>query len=179
MAYQKQFSAHGVVEVGEYAKGAGDTYNETPWGLTTQEGARLVPSVNTVKQRSGQGTGAIDSFVSEADMQLNIAFTSAALDVVRRSMGLPTTALTGDLEAAEPEKEVLTVRGPEIATEEFSIYVRTMGPLGPRTYRFPRCKVASLPELNMNRTAYTEPNATFDVYELEDGTLMTAEDAIA
>jgi hypothetical protein len=179
MAYKKQFSAHGVVEVGAFTGEQGSTITETPWGLTTQEGVRLAPTVNTVKQRSGQGTGAIASFVSEADVQVVISFTSAALDVLRLSMGLPTAALEGDLSGETPTEEVLTVRGDEIATEEEGIYVRTMGPLGPRTYYIPRCKVASLPELNMSRTAYTEPNATFDVYETEDGVLYWIEDAIA
>lgn len=178
MAYKKQFSAFGVVEVGEFTGEKGNV-TETPWGLTTQEGVRLAPTANTVKQRSAQRVGAINSFVSEADVQLVIAFTSAALDVLRLSMGLPTAALEGDLSGETPTEEILTVRGDEIATEEVGVYVRTMGPIGPRTYYIPRAKTASLPELNMSRTAYTEPNATFDVYETEDGVFYWVEDAIA
>jgi hypothetical protein len=179
MPYSKQFSAHGIIEVGHYTGTKGGPYTETSWGLTTQDGARLTGTVNTVKQRSGQGTGAIDSFISEADVQLVVGLASATLDNLRRLLGLPTSALEGDLEdQVEPTEEILTVRGDQLGTEVLSIYVRTMGPIGPRTYRFPRAKVASLPELNMNRTAYTEPTATFDVYEV-NGELYWVEDAIA
>lgn len=180
MPYNKQFSAHGIVEVGEFTGAKGGTYVEKPWGLTTQEGAQLSGSVSSVKQRSGQSASVIDSFISEFEAQLRVGLISATLDNIRRLYGLPTTALTGDLSATpDPTEEVLTVKGSELGTQEVGIYVRTMGPVGPRTYYVPRCKVSSLPELNMSRTGYTEPTATFDVYENEDGELYWIEDAVA
>lgn len=179
MASDKQFSAYGITEIGSFTGTKGGTYTETSWGVPAQDGATLTSSVNTVKQRAGNSGSVLHSFISEVDAQLRVALASAALDSLRRGYGLPTTALIGDLDGETPAKEVLTVKASELGTEEFGIYIRTRGRKGPRTYYVPRCKAASLPELNMNRSGYTEPNVTFDVYENDDGELFWIEDAVA
>jgi hypothetical protein len=191
MAIESQVSIHGIMEFGEWSAtsviAGGDTiehntdniYTLVPYGFTSEEGARITPSVSTVQQRSGQSAIIVDSFISEAGAQLGVRLLSGTLTVLRRLLGLPTSALTGDLAAGTPTAETLIVRGGELGTEEKSLYMKTMGPLGPRTYYLPRCKVASFPELAHSRTEYFEPNATFDVYENDAGEVFWVVDAAA
>lgn len=175
MPLDKQVSIHGITDIGEWTATnngedtnqyhADNVYTETSWGLTSEEGARITESVSTVKQRSGQSAGVVDSFISEYDAQLQIMLLDGQLNTLRRLMGLPTAALTGDLGGTSPTPEVLVVRGSEIGSEERQIYVRCMGPLGPRTYYFPRAKLATPPEKVHGKTAHFEPSATFDLAE--------------
>lgn len=183
---------HGITGFGTWTAldaPAGDptsTYNEanvytkTPWGYTSEEGARIVPTVARTEQRSGQSPAVLDSFVTQVGGQLQVRLLSGHLENLRRMMGLPTSQLTGDLSDATPSKEVLKVKGSLLGTEEQQLYVETMGPMGPRTYFFPRAKVASFPEQAHSRTEYFEPNANFDLYEEEEGGLLYwVEDAAA
>lgn len=190
MALTTQVSIHGISEIGEWtatsATGGGgatkeynadNVYTETSWGFTSEDGARITPQVSTVVQRSGQSAVIVDSFISEAGAQLQVALLSGVLTNLKRLMGLPDAALTGDLAAGTPTDEILIVRGGELGTVERGIYIRTPGPLGPRTYYIPRCKVASFPELAHSRTEHFEPNAVFDVYENDAGEVFWIVDA--
>lgn len=191
MPISTQVSIHGILEIGEWTAlddTAGDptkeynatnVYTRTSWGFTSEEGARIVPSVSTITQRSGQSAIIVDSFISEAGAQLQVALLSGTLLNLRRLMGLPSSAHTGDLSAGEPTDETLIVKGGELGSEERSLYIKTMGPLGPRTYYIPRAKVASFPEQAHSRTEYFEPNATFDVYENDAGEVYWVVDSAA
>jgi hypothetical protein len=193
MATKRHVSLYGISEVGDYTGPKGGPYIENPWGMTTQEGARITLGTNTIKQYSGQSPAALDSFVQTVDGQLVVGLLSGTLDNLRKLKGLPTTTLVGHLDGspgdplADPvvppvpgTEEVLSVQAHLLATEEQSLYVRTTGPEGPRTYRIPRTKVANLPELNLGRTGYLEPTATFDIYvDPTIGDLYFVEDAIA
>lgn len=183
---------HGISAFGTWAAtsvtagGTTGTYNDdnvytlTSWGYTSEEGARIVPTVNRIEQRSGQSAAVLDSFIESVGGQLQVRMLSGHLENLRRMMGLPSAALTGDLSAGTPTKEVLQVTGATLGTEEQQLYLQTMGPLGPRTYFFPRAKVNSFPEMAHSRTEYFEPNAAFDLYEEEENSLLFwVEDATA
>jgi hypothetical protein len=162
------------------AHNADNIYTKTSWGYTSEEGARIVPTVNRIEQRSGQSAAVLDSFIESVSGQLQIRMLSGHLENLRRMMGLPASALTGDLSAGTPTKEVLRVSGALLGTEEQQLYVETMGPLAARTYFFPRAKVSSFPEQTHSRTEYFEPNASFDLYEETVGNdLYWVEDAEA
>lgn len=183
---------HGIEDFGTWtatsvtAGGATSAYNDdniytlTSWGYTSEEGGRIVPSVNRIEQRSGQSAAVLDSFIESVGGQLQVRLLSGHLENLRKMMGLPTSALTGDLSAGPPTKEVLRVSGSQLGTEEQQLYLQTMGYLGPRIYYFPRAKVASFPEQTHSRTEYYEPNAAFDLYEETVGNdLYWIEDATA
>jgi hypothetical protein len=165
MARTAHFSAYGITEVGEYTGAKGGPYVETPYGRTTQDGGTITITSNTVRQFSGQSAAAIDSFTQTVEGTFAVALQSSTLTNMMRMVGVPTSALTGDLAAGTPTKEVLSIKGADIGTVEKSLYMRTMGPLGPRTYRMPRAKVSSPPNIQHGRSGYFEPNATFDLYE--------------
>ncbi len=187
MALETQLSIHGITEIGEFTATNGgeatkeynvaNIYTETSWGFTSEEGARLTSSTSSVQQRSGQSAVIVSSFISEANAQLAVALLSGTLTSLKRLMGLPDSALTGDLAAGTPTDEALVVKGGELGTVERGIYFRTPGALGPRTYYIPRCKVSSFPEMAHSRTEFFEPNATFDVYENEAGEMFWIIDA--
>jgi hypothetical protein len=191
MAITSQVSIHGILEFGSWVAtsvtaggatvehNADNIYTRTSWGFTSEEGARITPNVSRIEQRSGQSAVIVDSFISEAGARLGVRMLSATLTQLRRMMGLPGSALTGDLSAGTPTDETLIIRGGELGTEEQSLYIRTMGPLGPRTYYIPRAKVASFPEQSHSRTEYFEPNAEFDIYENEAGEVYWIVDAAA
>lgn len=191
MAITSQVSIHGIMEFGSYTAtsvtAGGDTlehnadnvYTLNSWGFTSEEGARITPNVSRIEQRSGQSAVIVDSFISEAGARLGVRMLSGTLTQLKRMMGLPDSALSGDLSAGTPTKETLIVRGSELGSEEQSLYMKTMGPLGPRTYYIPRAKVASFPEQSHSRTEYFEPNAEFDIYENDAGEVYWIEDAAA
>lgn len=190
MAITEYTPIHGVSAFGTFTatSGGDDTktynadniYTKTSWGYTSEEGARIVPTVNRIEQRSGQSAAVLDSFIESVGGQLQIRMLSGHLTNLRRMMGLPSSSLTGDLSAGSPTKEVLLVSGAELGTEEQQLYLETMGPRGARTYFFPRAKVTSFPEQAHSRTEYFEPNGSFDLYEEETGGLLYwIEDATA
>jgi hypothetical protein len=165
MAYTDHFSAYGISEVGEYTGPKGGPYVETPYGKTTQEGGTVNLTTNVIRQFSGQSAAAIDSFTQTVEGSFAVSLLSSTLTNLKRMFGLPDTALTGDLTAGTPTQEVLSVKGSDMGTVEKSLYMRTMGPLGPRTVRMPRAKVSTPPNIVAGRNGYFEPNATFDLYE--------------
>lgn len=190
MANTSYTPIHGIAAFGSWtATSDGEptnTYNEdnvytkTSWGYTSQEGGRIVPNVNRIEQRSGQSPAVLHSFIESIGGQLQVRMLSGHLTNLRRMMGLPASALTGDHTAEPATKEVLIVQGSQLGTEEQQLYMETMAFLGPRTYFFPRAKVGSFPEMAHARTEYFEPNAAFDLYEDEaTGRLFWVEDATA
>lgn len=192
MPITSQVSIHGIAEFGDWtatsttAGGATGTHNadnvytENSWGYTSEEGGRIVPTVNRIEQRSGQSAALIDSFIESIGGQLQIRMLSGHLTNLKRMLGLPDASLTGDLADVTPTKETLLVDGSLLGSVEQKLYMKTMGPLGPRTYYFPRAKVASFPEMAHSRTEYFEPNAAFDLYEEDvNALLFWVEDAAA
>ncbi|MHB1170006.1 MAG: hypothetical protein ACYC28_12080 [Longimicrobiales bacterium] len=92
MPLNEQISIHGIVDIGEWTAldaEAGDPTNEyhdtnvytkTSWGLTSEEGARIIPSTSTVALRSGQSASVIASFIREFGVQLQIAPAGCLID---------------------------------------------------------------------------------------------------
>lgn len=164
MALDAQRSIHGITAIGEYTGAKGGPYTKTSWGLTQQAGATVRASTSTVTQQSGQSIFVQDSFLDGVNAQLEFGLISGTLETLRRMMGIPSSALAGDLAAGTPTMETLTVNGLQVGTEEKKLYITTAGPAGPRNYYFPRAKVASMPDLVMGRSGYLEPRTTFDLY---------------
>lgn len=176
MAFTEEVSLIGIYEIGEWTAvddggqptnvhSETNVYTETPWGRPARPGGRIIPNVQRLNHEAGDSPGVLDSIISSFAAQLEISLAAGHLENIRRMMGLPASALTGDLSATTPTAEHLVVRADELGTEELQLYVRSMGPLGPRTTYFPRCRVANPSEVNLNRDNWLEPTATFDLYE--------------
>lgn len=175
MAFNEQTSIRGITDIGSYTGSKGGPYTKTSWGLTTPAGGVIRFSTQTVKQYSGQSIFVQDSFISSAEGQFEFGLINGTLETLRKMLGLPTSALVGDLSAGTPTLETLSISGTLVATEEQSLYLETSGPFGPRTYYLPRCKAATLPEMVHGRDGYFEPRVTFDLYD-QNGFLAWIED---
>lgn len=182
------FYLHGISEIGEWTAtsvtdgGATDTYNadniytRTPWGTTAEDGARITADVSREELRGGQSPALLDSFITGVGGQVELRSVTANLETLRRMLGLPSSDLVGTLPGA---KEVLTLTGANLGSEEVALYIKTDGPVAPRYHYFPRAKVSSFPEMAFSRTAYFTPSATYDLYENAAGLLGWIEDTIA
>ena len=176
----------GLSAIGEWTStsvtGNDDEYNTdnvytlTPWGHVTDAGVQ--ESNNVTKLEIGAATTAaiLHSFLIQAGQQLTFAMTSGTLTNVRRMLGLPSSALTGDLSAGTPTKETLLISGSQLGTEEYQLYYSTPGFLGPRTVFFPRARVADFGQRVINRQGVFSPGATFDILENSQGYLAWYED---
>lgn len=168
--------AIGVQEVGTYAATGGavtktaiaaTAITQTKWSDTTPEGWSLRPSVQRAERRSGRTGGVRKSAPTNVDLTFRVSLPDAALDSLRKSLGLPTTAFTGGL-VGTPTNEVLEIRPSQIATQTFSLYASAPGPVGPRTLYMPACMVSTMPELSQDRTKYMDNVVEFVVLEPSD-----------
>lgn len=175
-------SIHGIVEFGEWTStsstGTADAYNTdnvyvtVPWGDINPAGARITAATSKIEQRTAMSAALKDSFLDQATAQLVIGgMSDGHLTNLRRMMGLPesvgaVTLHSGNLEASPtPSKETLRVQGRYLGSQEYQLYIRSIGPLGDRYYYFPSAKVVDIGEQVYNRAGYLEPGATFDLYE--------------
>jgi hypothetical protein len=158
---------------------ADNVYTKTPLGRPASDGAKITPSINKVKQRAGDSGGVVDSAISEYDLRLEFKLLGAVLNNLRIMLGLPSTALTGDLSAGTPTAEHLVVKGTELGTQSFRFYIECNGPAGPRTFYFPLCSIESLMEININKGAHMEPGAGWEILEDADGNAWWTIDAAA
>jgi hypothetical protein len=65
--------------------------------------------------------------------------------------GLPSSALVGDLRAATPTKEVLSVYADQIGTQELELSIEGPGPEGPAEVKVYRAVVENPPRIVMGR----------------------------
>lgn len=177
MALDAQRSIHGITAIGSYTGSKGGPYIKTSWGLTQPAGATIRASTTIVEQFSGQSVFVQDSFMDGVAAQVEFGLISGTLETLRRMMGLPSAALTGDLGAGTPTMETLTIGGTNLGSQEQSLYLTTPGSAGPRNYHFPRTKVVSFPELVAARNGYLEPRTTFALYPNTSLELAWIEDA--
>lgn len=177
MAFDTPISISGIEEFGEWSSTSvsgnanefndDNVYTHIPWGDINPDGAQITASVSRVEQRTAMSPALKDSFLDQAGAQLVIGgMSDGHLTNLMRMLGLPTSALTGDLSAdPTPTKEVLRVKGRLIGTEKRRLYIKTKGPLAPRYYYFPVAQVADIGPQVYNRAGHFEPGATFDLLE--------------
>ena len=126
----------GITEFGSYV---GTT--DTSWGATERNGVSIAIEGEDVDVQSGQVLMLEDSFASQRSITVTARLQYSGLLNMRDALGLPSSALVGDLQATPtPTNEVLSVIDAEIATEEKGLYAITPGPVSTRDFRFIRCK---------------------------------------
>ena len=176
MAFDTPISISGIVEFGEWAStsaggdpntyNADNVYTHTPWGDINPDGAQITGQVSRVEQRTAMSPALKDSFLDQAGAQLVIGgMSDGHLTNLMRMLGLPASALTGDLSAGTPTKETLIVKGRELGSVKRRLYIKANGPLAPRYYYFPVAQIADIGPQVYNRAGHFEPGATFDLLE--------------
>ena len=124
----------GITEFGSYVTGPVDT----SWGATERNGVSIAIEGEDVDVQSGQVLMLEDSFASQRSITVTARLQYSGLLNMRDALGLPASALVGDIAGATDE--TLSVIDAEIATEEKSLYAITPGPVSTRRFEFIRCK---------------------------------------
>lgn len=156
---------HGVVAVGAVVAGA-----DVDWGSTEQNGATLAIDGQDVDVMSGQSRILEDSFASARTITATFRLQKSDLLNVRDSLGLPATALTGDLYGATtPTAEVLTIDEAQIGTQENALFIESLGPKGPRRVDIPRAKNRGGITLEFAANDYIKLESTWTVLRPKEG----------
>jgi len=164
MANQRTTALIGINEVGAIVGGT-----DVPWGDTEQDGATLTLDGTDFELRSAQSKMLRDRIAITRDAQVTVRLQNVDLANIRDVLGLPASALTGDLNGATPTDEVLSIDPEQISTEEFGLYIETPGPAGPRRIEIARCKPHGTLTLNFSATENQRLEATFQVLRPEGG----------
>lgn len=153
-----------------------NVYTLVPWGHVTDAGVVESGSVTRLEIGAATTAAIVHTFITSASRQIAFGLTSGTLTNIRRMLGLPTAALTGDLSAGTPTKEILQVAGADLGSVEYQLYYQTAGFLGPRFVFMPRARIADFGQLVYGRTDVAKPSATFGLQEGLDGNLLWIED---
>ena len=164
MANQRTTALIGINEVGAIVGGT-----DVPWGETEQAGATLTLDGTDFELRSAQSKMLRDRIAITRDAQVTVRLQNVDLANIRDVLGLPASALTGDLHGTTPTDEVLSIDPEQISTEEFGLYIETPGPAGPRRIEIARCKPHGTLTLNFSATENQRLEATFQVLRPEGG----------
>jgi hypothetical protein len=159
MAQLRKSVLRGITEVGEVAAGPTDV----PWGKTLKNGAEVAHGAANLMTESGQDLYPVDSSPTGRTTQLTLRLLYSDLLVYLAAFGLPTGALTGDLQAGTPTAEVLSVLQSQMGTVERKLYLLTPGPKGPRRRVYERCKVRGEFREVLDRENNMAIEMTFDV----------------
>lgn len=123
---------HGITEFGEVDGG------DQAWGATERNGVSLAIDGEDVDVISGQSLMLEDSFASLRGITATARLQYSGLLNMKDALGLPDSALVGDLAGATDE--VLSLIDDQIATEEKVLYALTPGPVSTRRFDLARCK---------------------------------------
>ena len=164
----------GVNEVGEVV---GST--DTSWGRTQEDGVALQLTANTVDLMSGQAYMKEDVRLTSAQLQIVAGLIFSELTNLRRLLGLPAAALTGDLtHATTPTAEVLSILPNTLGTEEKKIYALGAGPVSTRRIEAARARAVNFGELRMAKNAFTLPQTTWEILAPNSGAAVVITDAV-
>lgn len=174
MANARTTALIGINEVGAIVGGT-----DVPWGETEQAGATLTLDGTDFDLRAAQSKMLRDRIPITRDATVTLRLQNVDLANVRDVLGLPASALTGDLNGTAPSDEVLAIDPEEVSTEEFGLYVETPGPAGPRRVEVARCKPHGTITINFSATENQRLEATFQVLRPEGGVVpITITDAV-
>jgi hypothetical protein len=162
---------HGITECGE------DNGTQVPWGATEQNGVSIAIDGEDVDVISGQAYVLEDSFPSTRAVTVTMRLQYSGLLNLQDALGLPSTALTGDLGAATPTDEVLAIEGGELATEEKKLYAIHPGPVSTRLWEFERCKQRGGFTMELASNDYIKLETSWGVLANSGGAEVTVTDA--
>jgi hypothetical protein len=156
----------GITEFGEVTGGTGYSGGtDVPWGHTERNGVTINVAGEDVDVQSGQNLVLEDSFASARMIELVARLQYSGLLNVRDALGMPSSALTGDLGATTPTDEVLVLTGTNMGSEEKHIYALTPGPVSTRRYAAIRCKQRAGMTLELASNDYVRLETTWTVLD--------------
>lgn len=170
------FFAFGTQEIGRMT-GAGET-TMTPVSKTTKDGVDVQLSVTFVDLYGGQDLLPADSKNERAELTLAASMVDSSLTAMVFALGLPTAALAGDLAAATPTQEVLSINAPQIGTAVGPIYALGPGPKSTRQIIVRRAQWQGVSGLGQKGNAHTTAQPTFRALTPTTGAAVTITDAV-
>jgi hypothetical protein len=173
MPPQRKTVIRGISEVGAVRSGADVTF-----GRTTPDGVSIVFSGNELEVESGQSTFLEQLFSTSDRIAVTVNLLFADLVNLREVLGLPESALTGDLNAGTPTAEVLAILEANMRTRTDVLYVLAPGPTSTRRYLFNRAKLRGGATITHGRDNHTVLTATWEVLRPASGNVVTITDAI-
>jgi hypothetical protein len=149
-------------------------------GKTAPNGVTIAFSGNDAEVESGQSTFLEDTFRTQDRAEITLRLIYADLVQFKDLLGLPDSALTGDLAAAEPTEEVLSVAAAgALGSREETLYVLSPGPKSTRRYEFARVKARAGLNVEISRDNHIVLEQTFYLLAPAAGTdAITVTDAL-
>lgn len=166
----------GIQEVG-HVEDPGGTATDTPWGNTQQDGVEVQLSAENVRLQSGQAKMAENINLVTANMTLVFALVVSELTALQRLWGLPTAAFSGDLEAASPTPESLTITESNLGTREDALYILGPGPVSTRRVDARSCRVGDIGGVSFASNAFQTPQSSWEILNPSTGDPLVIEDA--
>lgn len=175
MANQRKTVIRGVSEVG-FVRDTADV----SLGKTAPNGVTIAFSGNDSEVESGQSTLLEDTFRTQDRAEITVRLIYADLVQFKDLLGLPDSALAGDLGGATPTAEVLTVAAAgALGSREETLYVLTPGPKSTRRYEFARVKARAGLNVEVSRDNHIVLEQTFYMLAPSAGTdAFTITDAL-
>lgn len=125
----------GINEVGAVRGGSDESF-----GRTAPNGATIAFSGTDLEVESGQSTF-LETLIRTADrIDVTIRLLYADAQNLVEALGLPDSALTGDLQAATPTAETIAIIEDVLGAREETLYVIGPGPSSTRRWEFARTK---------------------------------------
>ncbi len=156
----------GISEFGEITGGTGYTGGtDVPWGATERNGVTIAISGEDVDVQSGQNLVLEASFASARTIELTGRLQYSGLMNLRDALGMPSSALTGDIMLGTPTDEVLVIVGTNMGSESKHMYAMTPGPISTRRYQAINCKQRAGMTLELGSAAYVMLETTWTVLD--------------
>jgi hypothetical protein len=171
MALQRKTVLRGITEVG-----AKRTAVDVSFGKTTPDGAEITFESNELEVESGQSAFLEDIFNSSERINIRLRLLFADLVNVKEVLGLPDSALTGDLSLATPE--VLNITAANLlGTREDALYLLSPGPGSMRRFDFHRTKVRASPTFTLSKDNNVILEGVWAVLRPSTGNVVTITDS--
>lgn len=174
MAQMRKTVLVGIHEVGAVRAAA-----DVSFGKTAPDGVTIAWSGTDLEVESGQSSLLEEVFRTANRVEITFKLIYSDLLNLREALGLPDSALTGDLNAGVPTAEVLSLVEAEIGSREDTIYVIGPGPVSTRRFEFARCKVMPNVSVSLSRDNHVVLEFSYKVLRPKTGTAFgTVTDAI-
>ncbi|HYG70189.1 MAG TPA: hypothetical protein VD838_21110 [Anaeromyxobacteraceae bacterium] len=173
MANERKTVIQGISEVGAIRATV-----DVPFGRTAPNGVTIAFSGTDHEVDSGQSNWLEDIFRTADRVDITVRLIYADLLNMKEVLGLPDSALTGDLTGATPSPEILAIAENALGQREDALYVESPGPAGDRRYDFARTKLRAGLSIDVQKDGHVILEATWAALRPSSGAAVTITDAI-
>lgn len=173
MAQSRKTVIRGITEVG--AKRGG---SDVSFGRTAPNGFTMTFSGNDLEVESGQSTFLETLFRTADRIDWTFRLLYADLLNLKDMLGLPASALTGDLWGGTPTAEVLAIIEGTLGSVEDTLYAITPGPKSTRRYEAQRAALRAGLTIEHSKDNHVILEATWTILRPASGNIITITDNV-